>query len=131
MRLKLLLPTEILVDEEVLKVTADAENGSFVLLPRHIDFVTSLVPGLFSFVSVEGSEEFLAVDEGLLVKCGPEVLVSTRNAARGPDLGSLKETIERQFRSLTEHEKLARSAFARLEADLVRRFVELEQFGHV
>ncbi len=50
MKLKILLPTEIMLDEEVTKVTAEAGNGSFCLLPRHIDFVAALVPGLLSFV---------------------------------------------------------------------------------
>ena len=131
MRLKVLLPTEILLDDEVSKVCAEAENGAFCLLPRHIDFATALVPGILFFLFPDGREEFLAVDEGILVKRGPEVLVSTRNAVVGPDLGTLRQTVDEQFRTLTEHEKITRSAFARLEADLVRRFVELEQMGHV
>jgi F-type H+-transporting ATPase subunit epsilon len=131
MRLKVLLPSEILVDEETSKVCAEAENGSFCMLPRHIDFVAALVPGLLSFVTQDGREEFLAVDEGILVKVGPEVMVSSRNAVIGPDLGELRHTVERLFREFDEHEKVARAAFARLEADLVRRFIELEQAGHV
>jgi F-type H+-transporting ATPase subunit epsilon len=130
MRLKVLLPTEILIDVEVTKVVAEAENGLFGLLPRHIDFVAALAPGLLAFESAAGQEEFLAVDEGILVKCGAEVLVSTRNAALGPDLGTLRQTVEAQFRVLDEREKMTRSALARLEADLVRRFIELGQHGH-
>jgi F-type H+-transporting ATPase subunit epsilon len=130
MRLKVLLPSEILIDEETNKVCAEAENGSFCMLPRHIDFVAALVPGLLSFVNEEGREEFLAVDEGILVKCGPEVMVSCRDAVIGPDLGELRRTIEQHFQEFSEHEKVARAAFARLEADLVRRFIELEQAGH-
>ena len=53
MRLKVLLPTKILIDEEVTKVVAEAEDGSFCILPRHIDFVSALVPGIFSFTSGE------------------------------------------------------------------------------
>jgi F-type H+-transporting ATPase subunit epsilon len=67
MKLKVLLPTEILVDQEVTKVIAEAENGSFCLLPRHIDFVAALPPGILIFESAEGHEEFIAVDEGTLV----------------------------------------------------------------
>lgn len=130
MRLKVLLPTEILIDTAVTKVVAEAGNGSFCLLPRHIDFVTALVPGLLSFVTAAGQEEFVAVDEGTLIKCGAEVLVSTRNAVRGPDLGALRQTIEEQFRVLDERELLTRSALAKLEADLVRRFMELGRHGH-
>ena len=131
MRLKVLLPSQILVDEEALKVSAEAQNGSFTMLPRHIDFVTALVPGLLSFVAKDGEEHFLAVREGILVKCGAEVLVSTPDAVIGPDLGELRRTVEEHFREFDEYEKVARAAVARLEADLVRRFMELEQAGHV
>jgi F-type H+-transporting ATPase subunit epsilon len=128
MKLKVILPTEIMVDVEVNKVTAEASNGSFCLLPRHIDFVAALVPGLLSFVKAGNEvEEFLAVDEGILVKCGPEVLVSTRKAVRGPELGQLRETVEKTFKVLTDQEKLARSALANLEANFIRRFLKLEE----
>ena len=127
MKLKVLLPTQVLVDEEVTKVIAEAENGSFCLLPRHIDFVAALVPGLLSFESGKGREEFIALDQGILIKCGPEVLVSTRNGVRGADLGMLKQTVEESFRVLDDREKMARSAFARLEANFIRRFMELEK----
>ena len=129
MRLKILLPTEVLLDVEVNKIVAEAENGSFCLLPRHVDFVTALVPGIFSFTQEHGSEEFIAVDDGSLVKCGAAVLVSVRNAVRGPDLGALHRLIEERFRIVDEYEKKARAAAARLEADLVRRFIELREHG--
>ena len=129
MRLTVLLPTEILVDEEVAKVVAEAQNGSFCLLPRHIDFVAALVPGLLAFVkTADGAEEFLAADEGLLVKCGPQVLVSTRQAVRGGELGFLRETVEKTFKVLTDQEKRARTALANLEANFIRRFLKLEEY---
>jgi F-type H+-transporting ATPase subunit epsilon len=128
MKLKVLLPTEILVDQEVTKVIAEAENGSFCLLPRHIDFLAALPPGILIFESAEGHEEFIAVDEGTLVKVGREVLVSTRNAVRSSELGTLKQIVEQEFRVLDDREKMARSASAKLEADLVRRFIELREY---
>lgn len=130
MKLKVLLPGGVLLDEVVTKVTAEAVNGSFCLLPRHIDFVAYLVPGILSFVSDKGQEEFLAVDEGVLVKDGAEVLVSSARAVRGAELGKLKETVERVFRKIDEEEKSARSTMAKLEADLVRGFLELGERGY-
>jgi F-type H+-transporting ATPase subunit epsilon len=129
MKLKVLLPTEILIDEDVTKVVAEAENGSFCLLPRHVDFLAALVPGIFSFVTPRGVEQLLAVDEGILIKCGPEVLVSTRNAVRGLDLGTLEQTVEESFRALDQREKMARSAVAKLETNFIRRFMEFEERG--
>lgn len=129
MRLKVMLPTEILIDQEVTKVVAEAENGSFCLEPRHIDFVAALVPGILSFTSPEGAEEFAAVDEGILVKVGQDVLVSTRRAVRHVELGKLRQTVEEEYRVVDERERKARAAAARLEADLARRFLELGDHG--
>jgi F-type H+-transporting ATPase subunit epsilon len=129
-RLKIMLPTEILLDVETVQVNAEAQNGAFTLLPRHVDFTAALVPGLLSYITEDDREEFVALDEGILVKVGQEVLISTRNGALGPDLGKLEEMINQQFAELDEHERQARSAFARMEADLVRRFIELDKGRH-
>ena len=130
MRLRVLLPVQVLVDTEVTAVVAEGENGAFGIRPRHIDFVTSLAPGLLAFRPVEGSEgsdaeEFVAVDEGVLVKNGRDLLVSVRNAARGSDLGMLRALVEETFETLDDRERRARSAMARLEAGFVRRLLEL------
>ena len=129
MNCKILLPSEVFYNQEVAKVVAEAGNGSFCLLPQHIDFVAALVPGLLRIVATQGAEEFYAVDEGILVKKGQEVMVSTRNAMKIPDLGQLKGVVEEKFKALDEREKAARTAAARLEADLVRRFMELRKYG--
>jgi F-type H+-transporting ATPase subunit epsilon len=127
MRLKIALPTRLLYNGEIRKVSGEAVNGSFTLLPRHIDFVTALVPGILYFdTSGETTDEvFYAVDEGILVKCGSEVLVATRNAARSVDLASLHRTVREHFEMLDGQERRARSALVRLEADFVRRYLEL------
>jgi len=126
MMLKILLPAEILIELEVKKIVAEAENGSFCLMPNHIDFVATLAPGLFTYEKAEGGQEIMAMDVGTLVKKGSEVLVSTRNAVRAPDLGKLKQVVVKQYDVLDEREKMVRSASAKLEASLIRRFVELK-----
>ena len=125
MKLRVLLPSRVLVDEAVGKVVAEAENGWFCLLPRHADFVAALVPGVLIFTSTEDAESLVAIDHGMLVKCGAEVLVSAWRGARGGDLESLREIVAREFLELDDRERVARSALARLEAGVVRRFVEL------
>lgn len=125
MHLKVMLPTEIMLNQSVVKITAEGGNGCFCLLPGHIDLVATLVPGILSFESATGEEVFLAVDEGILVKCGAEVLVSVRNAVRGENLDTLQQTVQQQFRTLDEREKQARSVLARLETHFVRELMEL------
>lgn len=129
MTVKVILPSGVLLDQAAVKVVAEAQNGSFCLLPRHIDFVATLVPGILALTSPEGEETFLAVDEGVLVKHGPEVLVSTWNAVEGK-LGELRQAVLAQFRVRGEQEQKARLALSRLEASLVHQIFEWDGRGH-
>lgn len=127
MRLRLNVPERVLIDEPVTKVVADAANGSFGMRPRHLDWVAALVPGILSYWTPAGEERFVAVDEGMLVKCEQTVFVSVRDAVLGEDLETLRDTVQSRFLELDEHARTARSALARLEAGVVRRFIELRQ----
>jgi F-type H+-transporting ATPase subunit epsilon len=127
MRLKVSLPTEMLVDEDVVKVIAEAENGMFCMLPRHTDFVAALAPGVLYFFPSAGEESFAALDEGVLVKCGSDVFVSALNGICGTDLGQLQGLVEKSFLQLDESERKARTALARLEAGTLRGFRSLQE----
>jgi F-type H+-transporting ATPase subunit epsilon len=127
MNLKILLPTSTLVDREADRVVAEAADGSFCLLPRHVDFVAAIVPGILSFTAAQGGEFFVAVDEGILVKQGDSVLVSVRNAAMGEKLRRLEETVAHQFRQRDQREKNAQRAMSRIEAGFVRRFLDIQR----
>lgn len=124
MTLKILLPERVVLDETVDKVVAESPQGSFGLLPRHVDFVAPIVPGLLLYTQDE-EESFVAVDEGVLVKCGAEVLVSVRDAVVGPDLDTLEGTVRDRFDERREQEKAMHTALAKLETEVVRRFTEL------
>lgn len=125
-RLRLVVPSHTVLDEPATKVVAEAENGCFGLLPRHIDFAAALVPGLLLYETPAGEERVVAVDQGILVKCGRDVRVSVRNAVRGESLDTLRATVRDVYERVDEHEEAARSAVARLEAAILRRFIALE-----
>jgi len=126
MKLKVLLPTQVLLEEEVSKISGEALNGSFTILPRHLDFVTVLQPGLLYFESGK-KESFLAVDKGVLMKAGAEVLVSVRSAVQAEGLKDVREKVKKRYQELNEREKKSRSVLAKFESDFIRRFIELEK----
>lgn len=126
MRLRVLLPDRILIDEEVVKVTVEAPNGYFCLLERHIDFVSAVASGLLSYRREEEGERYIAVDEGILVKRASTVTVSVRDAEREGELGELRAAVERKFRERDELERRTRSSIARLQSDFLRSILELE-----
>lgn len=125
MKLKIFLPDRILLEEEVSKVVVETLEGSHCLKPRHIDFVAALVPGILAYYPRDAHEQFVALDQGVLVKCGDELRISTPRATPGTHLGQLRETITRQFQELDERERLTRKILANLEARFVRRFNDL------
>ena len=125
MRLVVSSPAERVLNEEVTKVTAEGAVGSFTLLPHHVDYVTALAPGILSYADTTGRDHYLAVDEGTLLKEGAVVRVACRHAVTGATLEQLEATVRDRFLSLGDRERSARAALARLEADFVRRFMEL------
>ena len=127
MHLKVLLPFGIFADETgVSRIVAETPEGSFGLLPHRLDCVAALAPGILVYQTGADSEVYVAVDEGVLVKTGLDVLVSVRNAMGGTDLGQLREAVERDFLSLNAREQNVRSVMAKMESGFIRRLAEFE-----
>ena len=124
MNLKILLPFGIFTEKTgVSRIVAETREGSFGLLPHRLDCVAALAPGILNYQLTSDQEVFVAVDAGVLVKTGSDVLVSVRRALGGSDLGQLREAVEREFLTLDEHEQSVRSVLAKVEGDLIRRMV--------
>jgi F-type H+-transporting ATPase subunit epsilon len=127
MHLKVLLPFQVFAEKtDVARIVAETREGSFGLLPHRLDCVAALVPGIFIYQTESGGEVLLAVDEGVLVKTGMDVLVSVRRAIGGSDLGQLHTAVEREFLTLDENEQSVRTAVAKLETGFLRRFATLQ-----
>jgi len=127
MTLKVLLPFQIFAEKTgVSRIVAETRDGSFGLLPHRLDCVAALAPGILTYETEADGEVFVAVDEGVLVKTGPDVLVSVRRAISGTDLGQLHDTVKREFLTLDEHEQSARLVTAKLETGFLRRFATFQ-----
>ena len=127
MTLKLLLPFQIFAEKTgVSRIVAETREGSFGLLPHRLDCVAALVPGILSYESETDGEVFVAVDEGVLVKTGPDVLVSVRRAMGGTDLRQLRDAVVKEFLTLDEREQSVRTLMAKLETGILRRFATFQ-----
>jgi F-type H+-transporting ATPase subunit epsilon len=128
MQLKVLMPARVLVEQDnVTRIVVETLHGSFGILPQRLDCVAALAPGILIFETLNAGETFLAVDEGVFVKTGAQVLVSVRNAVGGADLGKLRQTVDREFLTLDERAKSIRTALAKLESDFAHRLLELSR----
>jgi F-type H+-transporting ATPase subunit epsilon len=124
--LKIVLPYRVFVDvKAVADIVVESNEGSIGILPRRQDGVLSIVPGILNYKTESGESFYVAVDEGILIKEGPLVLVSVRNAVGGTNLGKLHETVKVEFEQLSEDELVVRSALAKLESGFIKNLRKL------
>jgi F-type H+-transporting ATPase subunit epsilon len=127
MNLKVLLPFQVFAQKSgVTRIVAEGHDGSFGLLPNRLDCVAALVPGIFLYSTPEEGTAYLAVDEGVLVKSGIDVLVSVRRAIGGTDLATLHEAVKQEFLALDAKERDVRAAIFKMEGSLVGRLAEFQ-----
>ena len=125
MNLKILLPFQVYAEKTgIVRIVAETDEGSFGLLPNRLDCVAALIPGILIFEREGEGEAYLAVDEGILIKTGKDVLVSVRNAMEGTDLDTLREAVRDEFLNLDAHEQHMRRMMAKMESGFIRRFSE-------
>lgn len=127
MNLEILLPFKIFAQENgVLRIVVETPSGSIGLLPHRLDCAAALTPGILTYETRARGEVFVAIDEGVLVKTGPDVRVSVRRAMTGADLGQLRQAVEEEFLALDEHEQEVRLVMAKLEVGFLRRFASFQ-----
>ena len=127
MNLKVSLPFQTFVEQTgVTRLVAETRDGSFGILPRRLDCVAALVPGILIYETEADGEVFLAVDEGVLVKTGPDVFVSVRRAMTGTDLRQLRDKVTQEFLALDEQNQSVRNVLAKLETGFLRRFADFQ-----
>ena len=127
MHLKILLPSEIFADKsDVLRITANTSAGSLGLLEHRLDCVAALVPGIMIYETKQDGVVYLALDEGVLVKTGADVLVSVRQAIGGEDLGKLRDAVKSTFLALDKEERSVRDAVTKMEVGFIGRLAEFE-----
>jgi F-type H+-transporting ATPase subunit epsilon len=124
MNLKILLPFRVYAEHTgVTRIVADTHQGSFGILPHRMDCIAALASGILVYETGSEGEAYLAVDEGILIKTGFEVVVAVRSAIGGVGLEALHQAVDREFKNLDEHEQNVRSVLFRMESTFIRRMV--------
>jgi F-type H+-transporting ATPase subunit epsilon len=127
MNLKILLPFEVFTERtDVLRIVTETQGGSFGILPHRLDCAAALSPGILIYETDLDGEVYVAVDEGVLVKTGQDVLISVRQALSGTNLSELRELVEQKFLSLNDQEQNVRTVMAKLETGFLRNFASFQ-----
>jgi len=128
MNLKILLPYKVFLNEnKVNKVIIETAKGSYGILPKRLDFVAALVPGIFTYETLNNTVQYLAVDEGILVKTGSTIIVSVQNSFGGTDLGKMHELVIKEYQEMRSSEKKFRQTMAKIESNFLLRLKQFQK----
>jgi F-type H+-transporting ATPase subunit epsilon len=123
MGLRILLPFKVFAEtKNVKRIIFETSEGSFGLLPQRLDCAAAIIPGIFTYEADPEGVKYMAVDAGVLVKAGTEVIVSVRNAFGGTDLGKLGEIVKREYAHKNEIELRMHSIMQKLESGFMYSF---------
>lgn len=128
MNLKILLPYKVFLNEnKVSKVVLETAKGSYGILPQRLDCVAALVPGIFTYETSRSKLQYLAIDEGIMIKTGYNIIISAHNAIGGADLGNLHDLVLKEFKELRDSEKKFRQSMAKIESNFILRLKNFQK----
>ena len=129
MRLRIVTPLAVVVDERVVSLRAEDESGVFGVLDGHAAFLTALaicIVGWRRSAEEAAREGFCAVRGGVLtVTGGPEtvIAIATREAIAGDDLATLDAKVLTRFEADADEERKEHVEATRLQLHAIRRMV--------
>lgn len=123
MRLKIVTPLSVIVDEDIKSLRAEDASGSFGIMPGHAPFLTTLAISIVSWRLSVG-ERFCALRAGVMtVTAGTSIDIATREAVTGDDLATLDSEVLTRFQSDAEEERVEHAETVLLQLNVIRHMV--------
>ena len=86
-----------------------------------------MVPGILTYQCNNQAPQFVAIDQGVLVKTGKQVSISVRRAISGQSLETLQQAVTQEFIHLDEEQQALRAVLAKLETGFLKQFSSLSK----
>jgi F-type H+-transporting ATPase subunit epsilon len=123
LRLQIVTPLAIIVDQNAISLRAVDASGSFGILPRHADFLTRLALSVVTWTSPDGALHFCAVRGGALTVQSGHVAIATREAVLGDDLDRLDRDVLSRFRADLDDDRVEHIETTRLHLNAMRQML--------
>lgn len=128
MKLKIVTPERVVLDEDVDAVNAHAADGRLGILPRHVPLVTPLNVSVLEYAK-NGETHPVAVMGGMLSTNGDEVTILSNAAELTGEIDRLRAEQARNRAEARLKERLEDVDTARAERALARAMTRLKASG--
>ena len=121
-RLEVVTPEKLVVDEDAQIVMAPGSLGEFGVLSGHTPFLTTLKTGAVRYTDAKGKERFVFVSGGFAEALPDKVTVLAESAERriDIDLARAKSAMERAEKRISDQDKADHIDYIRARAALER-----------
>jgi len=119
LKLKIITPKKVALEEDVLSVTVPSESGEITILPKHMGLFTLLVEGIIK-IKKTGGEDYLSIGGGYLQTDGEElnILVSRAYGQDEVDEQLTQKAVEEAKKIISQSKDINQRAEA---ASMLRR----------
>lgn len=93
LNLRIYTPEKLFLEKEILKITLNGKEGSFSILPKHVDYISSFDDCIMCYTDTSNKTSFLATNQGIITKIGRNIEISTFHVVVGNSLMELKNNI--------------------------------------
>lgn len=129
MKLRIVTPLSVVVDEDIDSLRAEDVSGSFGIMKSHAPFLTTLAISIVSWRQEE-RERFCAVRGGVMTVGGAtEIAIAAREAVAGDDLATLDTDVLARFLADADAERVEHVETVRLQLHAIRRMISRLQSG--
>lgn len=129
MRLRVTVPTQLVLDRDVSYVQAESPSGRFGILPRHEPYLTAVVPSILVYRYKDGGgerEAYVAIRHGVLRVSRDGVEVAVREAHASDDLAALQEMVRKNRESRDVRSYRSVRSLYQMQLAAWRRLMEYE-----
>ena len=123
MKLRIITPLSVIVDEDIDSLGAEDARGGFGILNGHAPFVTALEVCILSW-RLADRQRFCALRCGVMtVGQASAIDIATREAVTGEDLARLESVVLARFQSDANIQRTEHVETMRLEFNAIRHMV--------
>lgn len=85
-KFEIVTPEQIILKENILRVTVPTKSGEITVLPNHIPLVSILQSGVIEVKKIDGSLEFIVVSGGFIEVLSGKIVILADTAQRAEEI---------------------------------------------